>query len=195
MTGRGTEAGVVSRRRRRRLDLVERHALPDRILHAVADDRHHVSIFDDVELIAQVAVPGHDVGPPSFDNNGTDGIASSTSRFRASISPWMPPPRATSIDRKPGHIEDVAGGDHIGSAEVHNRVTVGVSRLQMQDLDALAVEIHVFPLLVYVSVGHAAVGYGGVLPVGALIRDNTFSADRMAAAPPFVMPLPSWLLV
>ena len=48
----------------------------------------------------------------------------------------------------------------------------------MQDLDALAVQIHVLALLVVRFGRPAAVGYGGVLPVGALIRDNTFSADE-----------------
>src|SRR5262245_49151778 len=40
-----------------------------------------------------------------------------------------------------------------------------------------------------VSVGQAANWYGDDAPVGALMRSNTRSAERTAAAPPLVMPV------
>ena len=47
----------------RGLHLFERHALTDRRLHAVANDNDHVSILQDIELIADPAMAGNDISP------------------------------------------------------------------------------------------------------------------------------------
>ena len=44
--------------------------------------------------------PGMICVPPSFHGSGIDGMARSIRRFSASISPWMVPPRWTSMTGK-----------------------------------------------------------------------------------------------
>src|SRR2546428_449177 len=50
----------VSLRRLGSLDLGERSSRFDQIADAIADDRHHVTVLDDVVLIAEMTVPGDD---------------------------------------------------------------------------------------------------------------------------------------
>src|SRR5437667_12518627 len=56
---RRTIALDVSARGRRCLDLFQCHSCFDQISNAVPDDRYHVAILDDVELIAHAAVTGN----------------------------------------------------------------------------------------------------------------------------------------
>src|SRR5215467_7916865 len=39
-------------------DLIQCHSCLDQILNPVADDRHHIAILDDIELIINVSMPG-----------------------------------------------------------------------------------------------------------------------------------------
>ena len=50
---------IVIGGRPRRLHLLERRALLDHRLDAIADDRHHVAILDDLVLVGQIPVSGH----------------------------------------------------------------------------------------------------------------------------------------
>src|SRR6185295_17544144 len=48
------------------LHLVKGHIAAHHVAHAVANDGHHVAVFDDVGFIAEAAVPGHDDGSAFF---------------------------------------------------------------------------------------------------------------------------------
>ena len=61
---RGGEPSVVVTRRSRRLHVGQRQTILEHGADAVADDRHHVAVVDDVGLVDDAAVPGHDVGTP-----------------------------------------------------------------------------------------------------------------------------------
>ena len=75
--------------------------------------------------------------PASRETMGTDGIARSTSRLSAAISPSIVPPSLDVDHREPRHVENVAGNDDVRAAEEDDRVAVGVRRGLMQHLDAL----------------------------------------------------------
>ena len=45
-----------------RLDLRQRLAFVDQVLHSVADDGDRVAVLQQVELVVHVAVPGHQEG-------------------------------------------------------------------------------------------------------------------------------------
>ena len=55
----GAVLAAVAERRIGRLDLRERLAFVDQILHSVADDRDRVAVLQQIELVVHVAVPGH----------------------------------------------------------------------------------------------------------------------------------------
>src|SRR5580704_3322639 len=61
--------------RRSGFDLFQRKTLFYQIANAVADDRHHIAIFDDVELIADAAVAWNDQGAllAGYDRPGRNG--------------------------------------------------------------------------------------------------------------------------
>ena len=86
--------------------------------------------------------------PASRDTMGTDGTASSTRRLSAAISPWMLPPRSTSMTGKLPRVEHVAGDHDVRSPEEREDVAVGVRRWLVQHLDRLAVQVQVLPRVV-----------------------------------------------
>src|SRR5438552_17339158 len=57
---------IVIECRTRGFHLVERFFLLDHRGHTVADDRHHVAVLDDVELVADAPMGGDDKGPAFF---------------------------------------------------------------------------------------------------------------------------------
>src|SRR5436190_15943421 len=60
-SARGAVAALVVADRPRRLELVERHPLLDRIEKAVPEDGVHVAVLDDIRFISEVAVPRNHV--------------------------------------------------------------------------------------------------------------------------------------
>src|SRR5665213_345375 len=146
--GVGTVARRISRRRLRGLDLLERHALLAQVLNAIANDRHHVAVVDDVELIAETAMPRDDVGAAVLrDERDRRNREIHEPVERVDFALHAAAARDVD-DRKPRRVEHVARCHDIGSAEEDDAVTVGVRRRLMQHLDAFSVEVHVLPLLV-----------------------------------------------
>ena len=100
---------------------------------AVADDRDHVAILDDVGFVADPAVTGNHVGaalliprrhgdledPVERGDRAVDGAAVRDVDHRIEVG-----------------IEDVAGGDDVRAAEVHERVAVGVRGRHVMEHDA-----------------------------------------------------------
>src|SRR3984957_9712851 len=56
-----TPAGVVILGESRGLDLLQRHAFLDGVLHAVAHNGDHVAIFHHIEFVADTAVTRNDI--------------------------------------------------------------------------------------------------------------------------------------
>src|SRR5436190_512336 len=52
----GAVDAVVLERRLRRFHLVDGHAFLHHVTHAIADDRHHVPVFDDVGLVRETSM-------------------------------------------------------------------------------------------------------------------------------------------
>ena len=109
------QAGVdhrrfVPRSRLRCLDLIERQALLDHLLNAVADDRHHVAVRDHVGLVADAPVPGNHVGPAFLLVAGDRNVEDMVETRDHAID------RSTGLDvdhRETAHVEDVARADDV----------------------------------------------------------------------------------
>src|SRR6185503_8725701 len=61
-TAAGAVTPLVVAKEPRRLDLLQRHPLLDRVEEAVPDDRAHVAVLDHVGFVGQPSVPGNHVG-------------------------------------------------------------------------------------------------------------------------------------
>ena len=131
----------------RGVDLGQRLALLDQCRHTIANDGHHVAVVGDIDLIADPAPRRNHDGPSSRQSNGTDGIASATSRFSASMVALNAAAAGQIDDRKPCRVEHFTSHDDIGTTEEHHRVAIGVRRRLREDLDAFAVEVHDLPAL------------------------------------------------
>jgi len=59
-------------------DLIERHAFPNQVCDAVANDGHHIPIFQYIGLVADAPVAGDDVGAPLLFIFGNERITSPT---------------------------------------------------------------------------------------------------------------------
>ena len=79
-------------------------------------------------------------------------------RFSASSSPCSVPPRSTSMNGKACRVDDVAGRNHVAAAEEHDGVAVGVRGGLVDDLNALAVQVHRVLAIAKVFVGQSASG-------------------------------------
>src|SRR6516165_10012437 len=63
-TARRAEQAVVFERRPRRLHLFERHAFLDQVLNAIAHDRQHVAVLDEIRLVADTSLSRNHHRPP-----------------------------------------------------------------------------------------------------------------------------------
>ena len=94
--------------------------------------------------------PGMTNVPPSCSCVGHRDVEDAVER--RSITPWTLPPLRAIDDRIARGDEDVAGDDHVGAAEEHDRVAVGVRRRLVIEHHGFAVEEDVL-LLGEVGVG------------------------------------------
>ena len=136
-TGRRAVAAVVVARRPRRFHLGERLALRDQILNAVANDRQHVAILDDVGFVGRA---GRGRGrrrcrPPAL----SFGIVMSSSRFSPSMMPCTLPPLCDIDDRIGRRQEEIAARHDVRAAEEDDDVAVGVAGL-VEQLNRFVVE-------------------------------------------------------
>ena len=136
-TARRAPAGVVVERRLAGLDLFERLPALDAVLNAVADDRDHVPILEQVGFVGQAAMARDDVGA-AFLHRLRDRDVEHVVQRRDDPGDVA---AARGIDeRVRRRDEQVAGDDHVRLAEVHDAVAVGVSRRLVDDLQRLPVE-------------------------------------------------------
>src|SRR5262249_22661893 len=125
-------------------DLGERSSCLDQIADVVSYDRHHIPILDNIKLIAEVTVPGHDDGSrlARHDRYRGDGqIDETIERCDLALD------AAAALDVDNGElagIEYVAGNDDIGSPEERKHIAIGVCCSLVQYFDRLAVHVHVF---------------------------------------------------
>ena len=80
---------IVIASRPGRFDLIQRHAFFDHVLNAVANDRDHVAIFDNIGFVGIRPWPGMTIVPPSCQSFG---IVRSMMRFSPSRTPLKLPP-------------------------------------------------------------------------------------------------------
>src|SRR5205814_10164348 len=117
------------------------HPFLEHRLHAVADDRDHVAVFDDLELVADAAPAGNDAGAAFGELFGDGDVDDAIERFDHAVDVTA----ALQIDLgHPRRVEDVAGGDDVGATEPDHHVAVGMRRRLVNELDAFAVEVQVF---------------------------------------------------
>ncbi len=92
--------------------------------------------------------PGTISVPSSRDTIGTEGMAVSTSFCKAGDFAMNAAALRDIDDGETRGVEDIAGHDDVGAAEEDNGIAVGMRRRLMEDFNALAVEVHVFPRLI-----------------------------------------------
>ena len=130
------------------LTSVERSSRLDQIADPIADDRHHVTVLDDVVLIAETTVPGDDdgAGLAGHDRHRGHGqIDEAVERRDLALDASA----AFDVDDgKLPRVEHVAGDHDIGSSEEREDVAVGVRGGLVQHLDRLAVQVHVLARIV-----------------------------------------------
>ena len=123
---------------------------------------------------------GNHVGADVLLDEGIGGIASSISRFSASISPWMLPPFATSITGK-RVVSMMSPATMTSDGGRRRAVGVAVRGGLVKDLDPFVVHAHV-PARSDRTLRWARRRSGTRrLAGGALIRVRTLSCARIAA--------------
>src|SRR5207248_10371449 len=100
----------------------------DQIADPIANDRHHVTVLDDIVLIAQTTMSRDDdsAGLTGDDGHRSHGqIDEAIERRNLALNA----PAALDVDDgKLSRVEDVAGDDDIGLPEKSEDVAVGVRR-------------------------------------------------------------------
>ena len=121
----------------RRFHLFQRHALLNHILNAVAHDGHHVPVVGHVAGIAQAPVAGNDHGAALRAELRNRQIQNAIQTVQNAVD------AAALVHFDHGiaiRAQDIAGADHIGVAEEHDAIAVGVRIRQVENLHAFAVE-------------------------------------------------------
>ena len=119
--------------------LSQRPPFLDRGFDAIADDRQHVTVLEDVVLVAHAAVPRHDIGATFLVVARHHQVqhaveARDDARHRTSAR--------TLDDGIPRRVEEVPGRDDVGAAEVDEAVAVAVRCRHVGDDNRLVVEEH-----------------------------------------------------
>src|SRR5262249_35038748 len=134
----------VSFRRLGCLYFGERSSRLHQIADPVSDDRYHVPILDDVQLIAEATVPGDDDRARLARHDGYRGYGQIDETIERRDLALDAAAAFDVDDRKLSRIEHVAGNHDIGSPEEREDVAIAVSRRLAQNFDRLAVQVHVF---------------------------------------------------
>src|SRR5262245_6228456 len=103
----------VSSYRRRCLNLFERLPFRDQIADSIADDRHHVPVLDDVELIADAAMAGNYKGP-GLPGNERNRWNRQLDEAVQSIDLALNAPASLDVDEREARgVENIAGNDDV----------------------------------------------------------------------------------
>ena len=182
-----TVAPVEVHRRPRGLDLLERHALVDQVLHAVANHRQHVAVRRDIGRIRQPAAARNDPRAALAAVLGNGEIENLIQAVDDALN------AAALLDVDDGIADgrkEVAGADHFGVTEEHDAVAVRVRRRRVIDDHRFTVEVfRQLVELVEIRVGRPRCRRrAACLPAGALIRFSTFSCATIDAVRPTSRP-------
>lgn len=110
----------------------------------------HVAIFQHVRFVAESTVPRDNVGATLLMLTGNRQVQQ---MIQSSDDP-IDAAAVLAVDHRVRFGgEDIAGGDHVGTAEEDHAITIGMGSRLMEDLDGLAVQINLIFL--------AGVGFGG----------------------------------
>ena len=134
--GRRVTAVVIAREARA-LDLLERLSLADRVLHAIPNDRHHITILGDIAFVVDpAAVRYHHRASlrAPFRYREVENAIQCRERAVHSAAVGQPNDGIGQI------LDNAARDDDVGLAEKHEHVAVTGGRRHVNDLDRLVVE-------------------------------------------------------
>src|SRR5215471_8013113 len=124
-------------------DLLESHSLFDRILNAIADDRYHIPVLENVMFVAKPAVPGDHHGAAFLQVFGH----SDFEHFVKTLDDAVDGPAMRHVDiGKASLVEDLSRGHDVGLSEPDHRIAGSIRGRNVHHDDRLIVRIHVLGL-------------------------------------------------